>query len=127
MPGNIATMWKFIKSVIERNTNATLWSLQGMLAAMRSEEGMRQWSIVAVIATVIAVMVDLTGLERAMVLAFTWNIVLMELANTAIETVVNRVSSDLHPLSKKAKDIGSAMVFFAILMAVMVWALVLFG
>lgn len=120
-------MWKFIKSVIERNTNATLWSLQGMLAAMRSEEGMRQWSIVAVIATVIAVMIDLTGLERAMVLAFTWNIVLMELANTAIETVVNRVSSDLHPLSKKAKDIGSAMVFFAILMAVMVWALVLFG
>lgn len=117
----------FVKSVLQRNTNAVIWSTQGFLAAMKSEEGMRQWTIVAALATILAFMLDFNGLERAMVIAFSWNIVLMELANTAIETVVNRVSGDHHELSKKAKDIGSAMVFFAIFMALMVWILVLIG
>jgi len=61
------------------------------------------------------------------VIAFSWNIVLMELANTAIETVVDRISEETHPLSKKAKYIGSAMVFFAIMMALLVWVLMLLG
>ena len=120
-------MLNFIKSVLRRNSNATLWSVQGFMSAMRSEEGMRQWTIVSALATVLAFWLDLTGLERAMVIAFSWNIVLMELANTAIEVVVNRISDELHPLSKKAKDIGSAMVFFAIILALVVWVLVLVG
>ena len=88
---------------------------------------MQQWSIVASLATVLAFILDLNGLEQAMVIAFSWNIVLMELANTAIEVVVDRISDEVHPLSKKAKDIGSAMVFFAIILALVVWVLVLFG
>ena len=94
---------------------------------MRSEEGMRQWSIVAALATILAFVLNLNGLGRAMVIAFSWNIVLMELANTAIEVVVDRISDEVHPLSKTAKDIGSAMVFFAIILALVVWLLVLFG
>ncbi|MEE9453586.1 MAG: diacylglycerol kinase [Paracoccaceae bacterium] len=116
-----------MKNVLRRNSNATLWSLQGIRAALKSEEGMRQWSIVAVLATILAFIFNLNGLERAMVIAFSWNIVLMELVNTAIETVVNRISPAQHALSKKAKDIGSAAVFLAIIMALAVWALVLFG
>jgi len=120
-------MKRFIARLLERNTNAAIWSVQGFLAAMRSEEGMKQWSIVALIATALAFALDLTGLERALVIAFSWNIVLMELANTAIETVVNRISDDKNTLSKKAKDIGSAMVFFAIIQGLVVWVMVLFG
>ena len=120
-------MIRFVRSILRRNSDAALWSAQGFVAAMRSEEGMRQWSIIAVLATLVAFFVDLTGLERAVVIAFSWNIVLMELANTAIETVVDRISPETHPLSKKAKDIGSAMVFFAILLAFLVWILILFG
>lgn len=120
-------MYNFIKSVLRRNTNATLWSVQGFIAAMRSEEGMRQWSIVATLATILAFVLNLNGLERAVVIAFSWNIVLMELANTAIEVVVDRVSEEVHPLSKKAKDIGSAMVMFSIILALVVWILVLVG
>ncbi len=120
-------MLNFIKSVLQRNTNATIWSVQGFLAAMKSEEGMRQWSIVAALATVVAFVFDLSGLERAVVIGFSWNIVLMELVNTAIETVINRIGEEIHPLSKKAKDIGSSVVFFAIIMALAVWLLVLFG
>ena len=124
---NSTAMLNFVKSVLRRNTNATIWSLQGFMSAMGSEEGMRQWSIVAALATILAFTLNLNGLERAMVIAFSWNIVLMELANTAIEVVVDRISDEVHPLSKKAKDIGSAMVFFAIIMALGVWILVLFG
>ena len=120
-------MLNFIKSVLRRNTNAAIWSTQGFLSAMRSEEGMRQWTIVAALATFLAFVLDLNGLERAVVIAFSWNIVLMELANTAIEVVVDRISDEVHPLSKTAKDIGSAMVFFAIILALVVWVLVLFG
>lgn len=118
-------MFHFVKSVLRRNSNATMWSLQGFLAAMKSEEGMRQWTIVATLATMLSFWLNFNGLERAMVIAFSWNIVLMELVNTAIETVVDRVGSDHHELSKKAKDIGSAVVFFAILMALAVWVLIL--
>jgi diacylglycerol kinase (ATP) len=124
---NSTAMLNFVKSVLRRNTNAAIWSTQGFISAMRSEEGMRQWSIVALLATILAFMLNLNGLERAMVIAFSWNIVLMELANTAIEVVVDRISDEVHPLSKKAKDIGSAMVFFAIILALVVWVLVLFG
>ena len=120
-------MFAFIKSVLRRNTNATMWSLQGIFAAMKSEEGMKQWTIVSVLFTILAFVLDFTGLERAVLMLATWNIVLMELANTGLETVVNRISDDLHPLSKKAKDIGSGMVFFAIVMAAVVWLLILFG
>lgn len=120
-------MLKFVRSLVVRNINATIWSCQGFWAAVKSEAGMRQWGVVASIASVIACLIDLTGAERALVFAFTWNIVLMELANTAIETVVNRFSEDIHPLSKKAKDIGSAMVFFAIVMAIVVWGFILLG
>ncbi len=120
-------MTEFVKHILQRNTNAVIWSTQGFIAAMKSEEGMRQWTIIAIVATVLAFVLDLSGLERAVVVAFSWNIVLMELANTAIETVVNRVSGEHHELSKKAKDIGSAMVFFAIIVALVVWVLVLVG
>lgn len=119
-------MFDFIKSVLRRNSNATKWSLEGIIASYKSEEGMRQWTIVSIIMTILAFVLDFSGLERAVLLLATWNIVLMELANTGLETVVNRISDDLHPLSKKAKDIGSGMVFFAIVMAVIVWLLIFF-
>ncbi len=120
-------MFAFIKKVLARNTNATIWSLQGIWSAYQTEDGMRQWSIVAALLTVVMFLFDFTGLERAVLVLATWNVVLMELANTGLESVVNRISEDLHPLSKKAKDIGSGMVFFAIVMAVIVWGLILFS
>ncbi len=87
---------------------------------------MRQWTIVSIIMTILAFTLDFSGVERAVLIFATWNIVLMELANTGLETIVNRISDDLHPLSKKAKDIGSGMVFFAIIMAIIVWLLIFF-
>jgi len=54
-------------------------------------------------------------------------VLIVELLNSAIETVVDRVSPELHPLSKRAKDIGSAAVFMSLVNVAAVWALVLFG
>ena len=50
----------------------------------------------------------------------------MELLNSAIEATVDRIGPDIHPLSKQAKDMGSAAVFVALLVVVVIWALVLF-
>ncbi len=124
---NSAPMVAFIKKLLQRNTNATIWSLQGIWAAYQTEDGMRQWTVVAVIMTVFAFWFDFSNVERAVLVFATWNIVLMELANTGLETVINRFSDELHPLSKKAKDIGSGMVFFAIVMAAIIWLIIIFA
>ncbi len=120
-------MFAFIKKLLTRNTNATIWSLQGIWSAYKTEDGMRQWTVVSLLLTIVMFVLDLSGVERAVLMLATWNIVLMELANTGLESVVNRISEDLHPLSKKAKDIGSGMVFFAIVLAAIIWLLILFG
>lgn len=112
---------------LKHDQKAVVWSIQGILSALKTGFGMQQWIALVLLVTVLAFVLNLTGLERAVVIAFSWNILLMELVNTAIETVVNRISGEFHLLSKKAKDIGSGLVFGSLILAVVVWLLVLFG
>ncbi len=51
----------------------------------------------------------------------------MEMVNTAIETVIDRIGEEFHSLSEKAKDIGSGVVFGSLILAIVVWLLVLLG
>jgi diacylglycerol kinase (ATP) len=88
---------------------------------------MQQWIIVISLATGLAFILDLSGVERAIVIAFSWNILLMEMVNTAIETVIDRIGEEFHDLSEKAKDIGSGVVFGSLILAAVVWLLVLIG
>lgn len=120
-------MIKRLLLLLKHDRKAAIWSIQGIKSAVKSGFSMQQWIIIAVSATVLSFFLELTGLERAVLIAFSWNILLMELANTAIETVIDRISKELHPLSKKAKDIGSGLVFGSAILAVTVWLLVLFG
>lgn len=66
-----------------------------------------------------------TGLEQALLIAVWMLVLLFELINSAIEAVVDRIGSEQHVLSGRAKDIGSAAVLVAIINAVIVWLLVL--
>jgi diacylglycerol kinase (ATP) len=66
-------------------------------------------------------------LGRALMIASVLLVLIVELLNSAIEAVVDRVSLDRHHLSKRAKDIGSAAVLLALINVVVVWACVLFG
>ena len=88
---------------LRRLRNAVIYSLDGYRAAWRDEEAFRQ--IVILLAA---------GLPLVLC-------VIVELFNTAVENVVDRISLDMHPLSKKAKDMGSAAQFTAQLFLAFVW------
>lgn len=101
--------------------SATRYSLAGLAAAFRDEMAFRQISLVCVAGFPAAFLVGADWVE-AMLLIFPLALaVVVELLNTAVESVVDRVSKELHPLSKKAKDTASAAQFCAQLLIAVVW------
>ena len=74
-----------------------------------------------------AFVLDISTVERALVLAVCFISLLVELLNSAIEAVVDRISLEQHPLSKNAKDMGSAAQTTALLMVGTVWGVILLG
>lgn len=104
-----------------------VWSLAGWRAAWASEETLPQWTLANAISAACALVIDLDGAERAAVIGFGLLILLAELLNTAVEETVNRIGYEDHPLSKRAKDIGSAAVAVTAIAAGLVWLAVLWG
>ena len=68
-----------------------------------------------------------TGVERALLVSSVLIVLCAELVNTALEAAVDRISLEIHPLARRAKDIGSAAVMLALVNAGVVWLLVLFS
>ena len=104
-----------------------IWSVAGWRAAWASEASLRHWTRANLLSILMACVIDLTSVERALVVGFGLMILVAELLNTALEDVVNRIDTAQHPLSKKIKDVGSAAVAMAALAAGVVWLIVLFG
>lgn len=101
-------------------------SLIGLRDALRSEPAFRLELVVLLVIIPVAWILKSGGVERALLVG-TWMLVLViEMLNSAIETVVDRIGSEQHNLSRRAKDLGSAAVFCSIMLAVIVWILVLF-
>ncbi|MCM2343734.1 MAG: diacylglycerol kinase [Alphaproteobacteria bacterium] len=110
---------------LKRLINAGGYSLAGLQDAWQSEEAFRQEVIVAAILIPVSFFLETTAVGHALLVASILFILLMELLNTAIETVIERISDDIHPLSKRAKDLGSAAVFVSLLNAAAVWGIIL--
>ena len=106
---------------------ALRYSLQGLRAAWRKEEAFRQEVVVVLGAVPLAWLVGETALERALLIAVVLQVLMVELLNTGIEAVVDRIGHDPHKLSGRAKDVGSAAVLMAIAIAAVVWGVLLFG
>jgi len=104
---------------------ATRYSWQGFKAAYRKEEAFRQEFWLAVVAVPLGLYLGHTGVERALLTGSVLLILIVELLNTGIENVVDRVGTDPHKLSGRAKDMGSAAVFAALLLTGIVWASIL--
>ena len=81
----------------------------------------------AVPATVVALLLKISAFEKLALIVVLALVLLVELINAAIEAVVDRVSLERHPLSKAAKDLGSAAVALAIAIAAATWAVVLYN
>lgn len=117
-------MAKAGKKGIARLVHACLYSMAGLRAAWQYEQAFRQEIYLSVLVVPFALCFGQTRTQRA-VLVFSWLVVpLVELINSAIEAIVDRLGEDFHELSGRAKDLGSAAVLLSILMAVIVWGLV---
>ncbi len=111
---------------LRRIINATGYSWQGLKAAFQHEAAIRQELLLLVIAGVILCLLDLPTLERLLMFSSVVLVLIVELLNSAIEAVVDRVGSERHELSGRAKDIGSAAVMVTLLLAGLIWSVLLY-
>jgi diacylglycerol kinase (ATP) len=109
----------------KRVWSALFYSFRGLSAAFRNEAAFRQELGLAVVLAPIGVWLGTTGIERALMLGSLMLVLIVELLNSGIEAVVDRVGLERHALSGLAKDIGSAAVFISLLNVLVVWVLVL--
>lgn len=114
------------KSGFKRIFSALFYSIDGLRTAWRHEHAFRQELMVALPGIVIALLLPVTRLEKLALIAVLVMVLVVELLNSAIEAVVDRVSLDRHALSKNAKDLGSAAVLLSFLLAVVTWGVVLY-
>ena len=120
-------MTTWIRAEAARLRNTVVWSWQGWTASWRSDKTLRQWTLAHALSAALAFALDLSTVERALILGFGLLILVAELINTAVENTVDRIGLEQHELSRKAKDAGSACVAVAALTAGIVWLVVLFG
>ena len=110
---------------MKRIVNAFFYSLAGLKATFKSEIAFRQDCLICLLGTIILFFLNCSRFEKAVLFGTLILILFAELANTAIETAIDRISFDRHDLSKKAKDIGSSLVFIAFINAIVTWILIL--
>jgi diacylglycerol kinase (ATP) len=115
------------KSGLRRVWSAFHYSLSGLCAAASLEHAFRQEALLAAILIPLTFWLPVSGVGRALMIASVLLVLVVELINSAIEAAVDRVSLDRHHLSKRAKDIGSAAVFIALVDVAVVWGCVLLG
>ncbi|EHS1220865.1 diacylglycerol kinase [Vibrio parahaemolyticus] len=102
--------------------DATGYSIKGLKAAWTHEAAFRQELVLTLVLSISAFFLPVTTLERVLMISSLLLILIVELINSAVEAVVDRVSDDWHELSGRAKDIGSAAVFVALFLALFIWA-----
>ena len=109
----------------KRILNATGYSLAGFKAAFQHEAAFRQVLLLNVILIPITFFLDLSAVEQALMIGVCLLAIIVELFNSALEAVVDRISLERHPLSKNAKDMGSAAQFVTLAIITVTWALIL--
>jgi len=106
---------------------ATIYSMRGLKWVFAHESAFRQELCLAAFLAPLGLWLGRTGLERALLLGVLLLVLIVELLNSGIEAAVDRFGGEIHELSGRAKDAGSAAVFISLATVVVVWGLVLFG
>lgn len=115
------------KTGLARVWNALFYSIDGFKAAFRHEDAFRQELLLTLICIPLALWLEPGAIGRALMITALFLVLIVELVNSAVEAVVDRVSLENHHLAKRAKDIGSAAVLLSLINALAVWVLVLSG
>jgi diacylglycerol kinase (ATP) len=113
------------KTGLKRLMNAFGYSIAGTLAAFKHEDAFRQEVTLAIVLIPVAIYFGETAIHQALMIGSLLFIIIVELLNSSIEATVDRISVKHHKLAKRAKDIGSAAVFFSLINAAVIWFLIL--
>jgi diacylglycerol kinase (ATP) len=106
---------------LERVIRATGYSIEGLKTAYHGESAFRQETWLAVFLLPTALWLGRTWIETALLAGSVLLVLIVELLNSGIEAVVDRVSFELHDLSKRAKDLASAAVFLSLMLCSGIW------
>jgi len=115
------------KSGLKRILSACLYSLDGLKSAWRHEHAFRQELMLFIVGAVVALALPVSSFQKLALMGVLVLVLIVELINSAIEAVVDRISLERHPLSKNAKDFGSAAVLLSCMLAGATWLVVLFN
>lgn len=112
---------------LKRLFSALHHSLQGLRTAFHNEPAFQAECWIAVVLIPLALYLGDSGIERALLIGVWLLVMIVELLNSGIEAVVDRIGTEYHALSGIAKDVGSAAVLLSLLAAIVTWILLLFG
>ncbi|KWU00046.1 diacylglycerol kinase [Vibrio toranzoniae] len=119
-------MTKKSSTGFKRIVKAAGFSWQGITSSFKNEAAFRQEVLLAAVLIPLAFYLDVSQVERILMISAIVLVMVVELINTAIEAVVDRIGSEHHELSGMAKDVGSAAVFICLVLAGYVWLDILF-
>jgi len=122
----ISAMPKLFLIELLRLISATKYSVAGLIAAFKHQAAFKHEIFWAFFLIPFAVYLGRTPVEQILLILPVVIVLIAELINSAIETIVDRIGTDFNELSGRAKDIGSAAVFVALLLVPLIWGLVLF-
>lgn len=114
-------------SGVKRVVKACGYSCNGLWLALKNEAAFRSEILLAAFLLPLAFWLPITSVERALLIIVVGVVLIVELINTAIEAVVDRVGPEHHQLSGMAKDVGSAAVLVSLVLCAFVWLSVLLG
>ncbi len=112
------------RSGLKRIMWAGFYSYRGIFAAWRHETAFRQELVLTLFMLPFAFWLGETGEQQILLIAPCFLVLIVELINSAIEAVVDRIGSEMHELSGRAKDLGSAAVLLSLLLVVLSWGLI---
>ncbi|MCW9023267.1 MAG: diacylglycerol kinase [Gammaproteobacteria bacterium] len=111
---------------LRRIINAAGYSVKGFKAALKYESAFRQELALALVLTPTAFWLSADIVQTILLLGSLILVLMVELLNSAIEAVVDRIGNDHHVLAGRAKDMGSAAVFVSVMNVCLVWGLIIF-
>ena len=116
----------YINREIRRFGMRCINTYEGIAITLREEASFAQWVVVNIASIALTFYVEMTTSERILIVALGLMILVVELLNTGIEAAIDRISEDIHPLSKKAKDCGCAAVGLMAIIGLIAWLMVFF-
>ena len=113
------------KRGVRRLINATRYSRDGLIEAWRNEDAFRQEVVLTLVLAPIALLLPIALVEKILLVGVLLVLLIVELLNSAVEAAIDRDSLEINSLGKRAKDLGSAAVMLALVLAGGTWIAIL--